>query len=197
MNSLATATTSTRIVKPSPNPRPQAWHPLDGVPPPHEVPSTWNAGHVAYRMIAAYRVLYGSSERIGPRAYGAPWPAVLREFSDYVDEAARLRLAKEETRSRRRWPADEIAKADEALAWPMQYLGDSPRRADALALWASSKARGRSLSRFLYRRAAKAKRYPHEAEPHRILSDTSLRRYLPAALELLTLRLIEARVPIR
>jgi hypothetical protein len=53
------------------------------------------------------------------------------------------------------------------------------------------------LSRFLYRRAAKAKRYPHEAEPHRILSDTSLRRYLPAALELLTLRLIEARVPIR
>jgi hypothetical protein len=155
-------------------------------------------------MVAAYRVLHASPDRVGPRPCGAPWPAVLREFSDLVDEATRLRLAKEETRSRPRWSADEIDRADEALAWPLRFLADSPRRADAITVWASARARGRSLSRVLQRRAAHArslarphKRRPHEVEPNRILSDASLRRYLPAALELLALRLAEARVPIR
>ena len=181
------------------------WHPLDGVPPPAEVPPRWDAGHVAFRLVRAYEVLHAMPAHIGPQRIGSAWPAILREFSDYAEESVRLSRARELTaEARMRWPADEIAKADEALGWPLRYLSDQPRRADALTLWALAKARRRSLRRMLRERAARASRLaharriaPHQAEPHRILSDSTLRRYLPAALELLASRLAKAGVPIR
>lgn len=180
------------------------WHPLDGVPPPEEIPPRWDAGHVAHRMVKAFEVLQTMPGRIGPRNGGGAWPAILREFSDFLEESVRMQRAGEVLSIRHRYSAAEMTLADEALCWPLRYLRDDPRMADALQLWAMARARRRSLRRVLRQRFERARRIaalhrlkPSDIEPNRILSDTSLRRYLGPALETVAIRLAAAKVPIR
>jgi hypothetical protein len=97
--------------------------------------------------------------------------------------------------------AAELALADEALCWPLTYLADAPLRADAVATWAKAKRRSLRLllgrrSERAWQKAAWAGCRPHEVEP-RILSDSSLRRYLGPGLETLAARLATAGVPVR
>jgi hypothetical protein len=180
-----------------------AWHPLDVVPPPVEVPRSWHAGYVAARLIQAYRVLHTLPSRIGPESFGNAWPTVLVEFGDLVDAAAWAQHAKDVPHDRVRWSTEDITLADEACAWPLQHLADSPRRADAVQVWAYAMARERSLRRLLRRRAERARAMaalagcrPHQVDP-RILSDTTLRRYLGPGLETLAERLNRAKIPVR
>lgn len=186
------------------DPTPRPWHPLDGVPPPDEVPTRWDAGHVAHRMVKAFEVLQTMPGRIGPKFGSGSWPVILREFSDYLEESVRMQRAGEVNMIRHRYTANEVTLADEALCWPLLYLADYPRRADALLLWAMARARRRSLRRILRQRSERTRRIaalrrvkPSDISPTRILSDTSLRRYLPAALETVAVRLVAARVRIR
>jgi hypothetical protein len=181
----------------------QKWNPVEGdmdeLP-----PRTWDAGWVAARMVKAFEVLQTMPGRIGPPAYGSCWPAILREFSDFLEESVRMQRAGEVTRIHRRYSAAEMALADEALCWPIEHLRKAPLRADALQLWAMSQARRRSLRRLLRQRSLKARALaakhrvrPSDIAPGRILSDTSLRRYLGPALEQVARSLAAAKVPIR
>ncbi|KLK91408.1 hypothetical protein AA309_20115 [Microvirga vignae] len=126
-----------------------AWHPLDGVPPPEEVPSTWDAGHVAFRLTRAFEVMRDLPGGTGPLSGGgATWPAMLLEYAGEVDE---------DYVPRPRWPASVISMADEALAWPIVHLTDEPMRADAVLVWAFCKATKRSIAKSLRGRVARAR----------------------------------------
>lgn len=164
------------------------FNPLEGATE-HITPQTWNPGHVAHRMVEAYRVLRTMPTRIGPMAYGAAWPAVRLEFADLLEESARLYRQQEVTREQIRWSAEDISRADEALAWPVTFLSDYPRRAEAVQLWAWGRANRRSLRAILHARRRRSS--------ERIGSDSSLRRYLQAGLTTLATRLEASRVPVR
>lgn len=125
-----------------------AWHPLDGVPPPEEAPSSWDAGHVAYRLTKAFETLALMPGAMGPGSLRTAWPAALHEFYGIFNSP---------DEERPRATAEQISRADEALAWPLQYLADEPMRADALLVWAYCKAGGRSIAKTLRFRVAKAK----------------------------------------
>jgi hypothetical protein len=180
------------------------WHPLDDAPMPEEVPQRWDSGWVATRMVRAFEVLQTMPGKIGPPAYGTCWPAILREFSDFLEESVRMHRAGEVLAIRHRYSAAEVALADEALGWPLRFLHAYPRRADALQLWAMARARRRSLRRLLRQRSERARRVaalrrvkPSDIEPNRVLSETNLRRYLGPALETVAISLAAAKVPIR
>jgi hypothetical protein len=165
-----------------------AWSPLDGVPPPDEIPLTWDAGHCAKRLIHAYHVLMSRPDRLGPAGLPQPWPEVILEFSDLI-EGQRQRWA-----LRPRWltfSAAELALAEEALTWPLIHLADSPHRSEAVQIWALAKATKRSMRSILRLRRRSL------PIPHRIRSDTTLRRYLTPGLEMLSDRLTAAGVPVR
>lgn len=142
------------------------------------VPLDWNAGHVAYRMINAFQVLRSLPGRVGPQMYGSSWPVMLQEFEDLVDEQAMANARLEFMKSRPRWSADEIERADEALAWPVRYLADYPMRADALGVWAMGKAAGLSVSRLLRGRAQRAAQAAQRAQDKENARRAELRRSL-------------------
>jgi hypothetical protein len=181
----------------------QKWNPLEGEMD-EAPPRTWDAGWVAIRMVRAFEVLQTMPGRIGPPAYGSCWPAILREFSDFLEESVRMQRAGEVLAIRHPYSAQEVALADEALCWPIEHLRRAPKRADALQLWAMARARRRSLRRLLRQRSDRARRIaalrrvkPSDIEPNRVLSETNLRRYLGPALETVAISLAAAKVPIR
>jgi hypothetical protein len=167
----------------------RAWHPLDGLPLPHEPPSRWHAGWVAVRLILGYQVLLSVPARFGPAGVPQPWPEILHEFADLVTWRRELRARQ---KSWLTWSAGELATAEEAVGWPLRFLGDSPHRAEAVQVWALTKASRRSLKAVLRSRQANRIR-----QGYRICSDTSLRRYLGPGLETLAQRLETARIPVR
>jgi len=182
---------------------PQKWNALEGDIDP-EPPAAWDAGWVAHRMVHAFRVLQTMPGRVGPASYGSVWPAILREFADFLEESVRLQHAGEALAIKQRFSAAEVALADEALTWPLEHLKRSPKRADALQLWAMARARRRSLRKLLRQRSERVRRIaalrrikPSALEPNRILSDSSLRRYLGPALEQVARSLAAKKVPIR
>lgn len=119
-------------------------------------PTEWTIEHVYDRMVEAFEVLLRSGGRHGPSAVGSSWPAMLREFSDLVDPVAYSEAEKAGQRVRTRPSMDAISRMEEAIGWPVTYLGDQPRPADAITLWALHKASGRSLKGALRGRAARA-----------------------------------------
>jgi hypothetical protein len=188
---------------PDHEPAAQKWNALEGDMD-ETPPATWDAGWVAHRMVRAFQVLQSMPGRIGPPAFGSAWPAILREFSDFLEESVRMHHAGEALQIRQRYTAAEVALADEALCWPIQHLSRAPKRADALQLWAMARARRRSLRRLLRQRGERVRRIaalrrvkPSDIEPNRILSDSSLRRYLGPALEQVARSLAARKVPIR
>lgn len=159
---------------------PAPWHPLDGVPPPQEVPFTWDAGHVAFRLISAFEVLRSMPGRVGPASCGNAWPVMLQEFEDLVDAQARAEARQDFVRNRIRYSSDQIDRADEALAWTLRYLADMPKHADAIQLWAYGKAAGRSISRMLRARAKAAAEKAAAAEVRANQQRAAQRRALAA-----------------
>src|SRR5262245_43381701 len=122
------------------------WHPLDGTPYPDYPPPFWDSGWVSVRMVDAYRVLRSLPGRVGPECSSGQWPDILAEWGDLIEaEAWRNRQRENSPRQVERWTSDEIARADEALAWPLAYLFDRPMMADAISVWAFARASRRSL----------------------------------------------------
>lgn len=157
---------------------PAPWHPLDGVPPPHEVPFTWDPGHVAHRMIKAYEVLASMPVRVGPRQHANAWPSMLTEFADLASEEAwKNHLSNafngDDTP---RWSSEEIGLAEEALSWAMCFMQDIPLKCDALQIWAYAKATRRSVARLLRTRARHAGRAAEAATMAENMRRYQLRR---------------------
>jgi hypothetical protein len=136
-----------------------------------DIPATWTPEFVGERLIEAYRVLKQTPISTRPKGDTGYWPATLH--LDPRDEWSHLTIEDQsQILAARRAHAMEGAKEDlptkeqasrmnEALAWPMHFLGDKVRgrwkgkgsiMADALTLWASHTAHGKAPAAELNRR---------------------------------------------
>jgi hypothetical protein len=105
------------------------WHPLDGVAAPELVPAQWNGPHVGLRLADAWRVLSRMPWRSPyPRAFGRWWPPYRVEWTDLLAMlgAGELEaLQREANRTRVLPSAKEISQMEQAIGWPMDYLGEA------------------------------------------------------------------------
>ena len=136
----------------------QAWHPLDGVPPPILCPERWTGEWVGYRLCHALKVLARSPMPKGPKAFGSAMPAYEYDWADLIaqsetkpgeDELSEAERQRRAQRNSVRLPpsARELALMEEALLWPGRYLRGLPdilpgfTLASALTIWAEAAAR--------------------------------------------------------
>lgn len=112
---------------------------------------------VKARMVEGFQVLRQMPTTFGPKAYGSNWPRMLSEFADLVDPQVRENVRQEWARTRILPDMMEIARMEEAICWPARFLGDFPKGADALNLWALCKAGRRKIDPILEDRSEKAR----------------------------------------
>jgi hypothetical protein len=152
---------------------------------------SWTPESVGYRLIEAAVVFARTPARIGPAKMRTAWPATVVTAQDLVDEDTQARLMRfphligdwesridaktkahmsREKQSEWERPSDptpdQYSRAEEALSWPMQHLGDRPLIADAVTLWALCKATGASLRATLRQRAIDADKARFPARRH-------------------------------
>lgn len=124
------------------------------------VPTRWTAYHVAKRLLDAYRAVEVSTRVPAPKAFGAAWPEMRREWADLLDADARRNHAADfestVARARARPNSIEIEKAEEAILWPATFLDPDSPECDALNLWTLASATGRDVSKVLAKRRARA-----------------------------------------
>ena len=106
-----------------------SWHPLDGVLAPETVPPQWTGPHVALRLVDAWRVLSRMPWRSPyPRSFGRWWPPYRVEWHDLLAMlgAGELEAMQREANRTRVLPsAKDISQMEQAIAWPMDYLGEA------------------------------------------------------------------------
>lgn len=117
----------------------------------YQAPEIWNIGHVDYRMVGAFRVLLRLPIQTRPREFGNAMPQYLYEWSDFLAQAEgdrELRRAGNRLIYRHKGAtADEVAEMEQALAWPMTYLGKDAEAAQAVLLGSMWKAMEADIER--------------------------------------------------
>lgn len=119
-----------------------------------DAPAAWTPEHVLHRLVEAHRVLRRSPW--GGGGSGSGWPSLLIDMSRAVDAEARLvmndRQLKEagiagrgeleppKTFASDLPTPDQLSRMEEAIAWPMIYLGAHQIEADAVTIFAYAKA---------------------------------------------------------
>lgn len=104
-------------------------------------PKDWTALHVADRTAEAHRILRRLPMTTHPKAFGSAMPEYVHEGVELAYQAGAGNLHQGK-RMIRGTSADEVARMNEALGWPLTYLNNSPRLARALNEWASDQAVG-------------------------------------------------------
>ena len=124
----------------------------------------WTPQAILGRIAHGFTVLVATTARDGPTAYSSAMPEVLRDFGDHVgldwEPGERIEewMSEIEETMGRRYSAEAIALADEALSWPHRYLADKPLQLDAIWLTAFSWGVGADLEKILRRRRVVADR---------------------------------------
>ena len=120
------------------------------------VDAEWTHDHVLERIGGGLKAVVLSSGRLGPKTYGSSWPATFRELPPLAELEQWLELRRDfeaAMHARNERPsAEEIALADEALAWPARYLADAPLQRDAVWLTARTIAFNLKLEKLLRER---------------------------------------------
>ena len=112
---------------------------LGGLLDPEPLPPVWTARHVGARLVEAMDVLQRTPDRVGPKGYGAMWPAYRHESGELALQAGAGTLAMGRNVVVRVVNADEAARASEALTWPVQFLSHCNAWAlSTLNEWASA-----------------------------------------------------------
>jgi len=123
------------------------------------VPKEWTPEYVGVRLLDAFDSLRRCSVgRIFPKDAEGFWPEVYRTHEDILGYAAEHRKDIESSiaRNRARPGAIDLARMDEAIAWPAEHLRDNALLADAVTLWAFSTAVGADVRDILHRRKKRA-----------------------------------------
>lgn len=142
--------------------------PLEGIPLPDYRPKTWTVEWVATRLVRAWvHAGWGSGPVEGGRS--GWWPEYFHTWSDMMgweEGDFRARPLEQWASQRPRRTAAEIREIEEATAWPLRFLKDHEREAQALRVWLGSKVtrtvkvgrecKKRHWSRSTYNRAYKA-----------------------------------------
>lgn len=101
------------------------------------LPKAWTAKHVGHRLIEAHRVLARMPATIWPKEYGAAWPDYRREWGELVVQAGAGVLHLNRSGRARGATADEVARMNEAISWPLQFLANHGYLAADVNLWAA------------------------------------------------------------
>lgn len=100
------------------------------------VPKIWDARYVGVRMVEAHAVLRRLPMVTRPKEFGANWPEYIHQGVELAYQAGAGTLHQNRGRQIRGTSAEEVARMNEALAWPLQYLNDSHAHAWAVNEWA-------------------------------------------------------------
>lgn len=108
----------------------------------YRAPKDWTSAHVAERMVEAFRVIHRLPMVTRPKAFGAMWPEYIHEGVELAYQAGAGTLHQNRGRMIRGTSADEVARMNDALAWPLTYLTSERRLARALNEWAFDQSIG-------------------------------------------------------
>lgn len=100
------------------------------------LPAQWTARRVGERLIEAHAVLRRLPMNVCPKEFGAAWPSYRYEAGELAHQAGNQTLSIGRNVIARTATADEIARMNEALPWPMQFLSGGSG-AETLNWWAS------------------------------------------------------------
>lgn len=100
------------------------------------LPKQWTADYVAKRLADAHAVLRRLPMTTRPKEFGAIWPEYVHAAGELAYQAGAGTLHMGKGRAIRGTSADDVARMNEALAWPMTYLKGSPPHAAAVNDWA-------------------------------------------------------------
>jgi hypothetical protein len=104
------------------------------------LPKVWTATYVGARLIEAHKVLLRLPASIWPKGYGAAWPLYKIEAGEAAIQAGAGTLAIGRHSRPRTASADAVARMNEAISWPMQYLSNRPGAAYDVNSWAADAA---------------------------------------------------------
>ena len=126
------------------------------------LPTRWTPEQVQSRLIEAMVVISKTAGRIGPKQFGAAWPAIMLEFQDYLGydhvQYMKDRRGDIQREADRTFSSIELSRADESMNWASRYLAAGPVMADAIQLWAMCKALHIKIERVLRARCKVADR---------------------------------------
>jgi hypothetical protein len=121
-----------------------------------DLPLIWTPEHVTTRLVAAYDALHRMRQVVGPSTRSGFWPEVLLDDMQLRDQDRKAEKVRAQSRARALPTSHEIELMDEALAWPLRFLQDSAKQADALTLYCACKATEREIEPILKVRRHKA-----------------------------------------
>ena len=102
------------------------------------LPQVWTPEYVGSRMIEAHAVLRRLPMVTRPKEFGDAWPLYKYEAGELAHQAGAGTLEFGRNRVIRGTSADEVARMNEALCWPMEHLQGEPSWvAEELNLWAA------------------------------------------------------------
>jgi len=111
--------------------------------------TTWTPEMVEARLEEAFKTLFRSSvNNVRPREFGNAMPSIIREVSDMVHQAGNKSLRNAIAHRFKGVPsAEEMERADDALAWAARFLNDQhPDYAGFAQLGAMWKVYGHKIS---------------------------------------------------
>jgi hypothetical protein len=104
------------------------------------LPPAWNARHVGRRLIEAHDVLRRLPMNVRPQGYSALWPEYQHTAGELAIQAGAQTLAIGRNAIIKTASSDEVARMNEALGWPIQFLAHANFWAlSALNNWASNR----------------------------------------------------------
>jgi hypothetical protein len=102
-------------------------------------PERWDADLVGDRIIEGLKVLRRCKGRVAPAGYGSTMPAYVHDWGDKLAQAE----SPDDDQIRVHIPptSKELARMEEALAWPMRFLHEHPLEARLVWAWAMARAK--------------------------------------------------------
>ena len=99
-------------------------------------PQRWTADYVGRRMVEAHAVLRRLPMATRPKEYGSVMPAYIHEGVELAYQAGAGTLHMGRNRVIGGTSADDVARMNESLSWPMQFLRHDADAARAVNEWA-------------------------------------------------------------
>lgn len=124
------------------------WHPLEGKVR-VAVPTSWTPEMVAARILESTKVV---STTIPPnRSMGNGWPAIMREWDDYLGRGDEQRgeVWEQWGRTRPQYDAETMSRVDEAAHWPIRYLNGNEGASRVVMAWATARVAGMPVGALL------------------------------------------------
>jgi hypothetical protein len=104
------------------------------------LPKVWTAAYVGARLIEAHKILLRLPGTIWPKGYGTAWPLYKVEAGEAAIQYGAGTLASLSMPRPRGASADAVARMNEAISWPMQFLSNRPGAAADVNYWAADAA---------------------------------------------------------